>query len=134
MTITVFACHDNGEFHFAGLHQDIMIYRAVSKDIELVETNGMWIGVLEDIKNMLPVDHLTLNERDVMLLYTDGIAESTDDNNKMYSDQKLVDVFKDLGDKPIEGIKQGILNSLNGYSCEDDVTFMVLKRETEHRA
>ncbi|MCP3681444.1 MAG: SpoIIE family protein phosphatase, partial [bacterium] len=71
MTITVFACHDNGEFHFAGLHQDIMIYRAASKDIELIETNGMWIGIMEDIKNMLPVEHLTLNERDVMLLYTD---------------------------------------------------------------
>ncbi|MCP4606104.1 MAG: SpoIIE family protein phosphatase [Proteobacteria bacterium] len=133
MTITVFACHDNGEFHFAGLHQDIMIYRAVSKDIELVETKGMWIGIMEDIKNMLPVDHLILNERDVMLLYTDGITESVNNNKEMFSDEKLIDVFRTLGDKSTEGIKQGILTSLNGYTCDDDVTFMVLKRNAEHR-
>ncbi|MCP3682340.1 MAG: SpoIIE family protein phosphatase, partial [bacterium] len=97
----------------------------------LIETNGMWIGIMEDIKNMLPVEHLTLNERDVMLLYTDGITEAVNNNKEMFSDDKLVDVFKTLGDKPIEGIKQGILNFLNGYTCDDDVTFMVLKREAE---
>ena len=88
----------------------------------------MWIGLLEEVGDMLEVDKLVINQGDVMLLYTDGITEALDPQEEMYSDEKLMQVFKELGHLPPEEIKGGIINSLDGYNCTDDVTLLVLKR------
>ena len=112
MTITILCFNRDGTIFFSGLHQDIMIYRAKTDKVELVETKGMWIGILDDISGMLEVDQLTLEPADVMLLYTDGIPEATDRNGEMFTDEKLIKVFKGLGKKHVKEIKDGILDSL----------------------
>jgi len=53
MTIVVIAALDKGRFYYSGLHRDIMIYRASTKKIDLIETKGIWIGVMDNIKGML---------------------------------------------------------------------------------
>ncbi len=53
MTLTVLACHENGVFHFSGLHQDIFIYRAKKKELELIPIQGMWVYLMEDISGMV---------------------------------------------------------------------------------
>ena len=58
-----------------------------------------------------------------------GELEATDEKEEMYSDEKLVKIFKQLGHLSPEEIKEGILESLQGYNCKDDVTIMILKRE-----
>lgn len=128
MTITVFSYIEDGKFHFSGLHQDIIIYRSEKKEVELIETNGMWIGIMDEIGAMLDMQQLSLNPRDVMLLFTDGIVEATNENKEMYSDKKLEQVFKELGHLPPKEIQDGILESLSGYTCNDDVTMIIFKR------
>jgi serine phosphatase RsbU (regulator of sigma subunit)/ligand-binding sensor domain-containing protein len=131
MTITILSCLEHGVFKFSGLHQDIMIYRANQKTVELVETVGMWLGMTDQITNMLSEGQLVLHPDDCMLLYTDGIPEARDNENKMYSEAKLATTFQDLGDLPAENIKNGIIQSLNGYTCDDDVTLVLVKRILE---
>ena len=76
MTLIVFAVFDEGKLHFSGLHQDILIYRENENRVELIKTDGFWIGILYDIFDMLKDNSLILNINDVMLLYTDGITEA----------------------------------------------------------
>ena len=57
MTITVMACHDEGNFYFSGLHQDILLYRSAAEKVESVETKGMWIGIYEEIKSYIDVEN-----------------------------------------------------------------------------
>lgn len=137
MTITVLAAHENGAFYFSGLHQDIMIYRSQTKKVELVETNGMWIGIVDDLERMVKDELLTLNVNDCLLLYTDGITEawhidtteeSETSNPFMYGSERLKDEFMKLGEQSTEAIKRGIINSLYDYRTRDDVTLVVLKR------
>jgi serine phosphatase RsbU (regulator of sigma subunit) len=137
MTITVLACQEGGVFKFAGLHQDIMIYRNNSKLVELVETKGMWIGILDSIHLMNEDSQVKLDIGDTMLLYTDGITEARRNGDRPvdsileYEDfgaDRLKNVLGDLGTARPEEIKAGILEVLNSYSCNDDVTFLVLKR------
>ncbi|MDM7985736.1 MAG: 7TM diverse intracellular signaling domain-containing protein, partial [Smithella sp.] len=89
MTMTVIACHDGETFHFSGAHQDIMIYRAASREVEIVETRGIWIGVLADIRSRSPEYTFTLGAGDVVLLYTDGITEAFDMEGKQFSQERL---------------------------------------------
>ncbi|HNV46016.1 MAG TPA: SpoIIE family protein phosphatase [Spirochaetota bacterium] len=137
MTITVLACLKNGTFYFSGLHQDIMIYRAATKTVELVETDGIWIGLVEDINGMLHDSELTLSRGDVMFLYTDGITESwrrgarkdeRDPESDMFGDERLKSCLLTLGEKEPEEIKQGILDAMRDYMPADDVTLLVVKR------
>jgi serine phosphatase RsbU (regulator of sigma subunit) len=137
MTITVFAAYHDGVFYFSGLHQDIMIYRAASSDIELIETNGMWLGVMDDIADYMTDDSLVLGIDDIMLVYTDGITEARAKGDstqgmgrppEMFGVERLGDIFKSLGRLSVEDIKNGILDALREYHCNDDVTMVVLNR------
>jgi serine phosphatase RsbU (regulator of sigma subunit) len=137
MTITVIACLKDGVFYFAGLHLDILIYRRATKGLEVRETNGMWIGLLDDIHDMVSDDNLRLGEGDVMLLYTDGITESwrkgsvrnrRNCEDDMYGDSRLKHVFLGLGDRSCREISDGIIASLGDYEQKDDITLVVVKK------
>jgi predicted ATPase/serine phosphatase RsbU (regulator of sigma subunit) len=74
MTITGFRV-EGDKLVYAGLHEDILIYRAATRAIERVETTGVWLGVLDDIRPMLVDGELSLAPGDTLLLYTDGVTE-----------------------------------------------------------
>jgi serine phosphatase RsbU (regulator of sigma subunit) len=137
MTITVMAAHKDGEFIFSGLHQNIIIYRAKTDSVQVVDANGFWIGIMEDIKGMLDNNTIELLSGDTLLLYTDGITEAwkkesmRDMRNPdidMFGENKLVDVLAANGKKSPVEIRDAILMGLNDYLCDDDVTMVVLKR------
>jgi len=139
MTITVFACIDNGKIYFSGLHQDILIYKKNEDKVIAIPTDGMWLGIMEDIKGFLKNECFTLEPGDTMLVYTDGITEAWDKDsikNKrnmetdMYSQEKLESLFLKTGMKEPEEIKDIIINSLEDYSCTDDVTLLIAKRNS----
>ncbi len=128
MTITVLAGIKDGVFSFAGLHQDILIYRAVTATIDIIETTGMWIGMEPDISEFLPVDNLKLEPGDCMVLFTDGVTEAKDKNGEMFGDEKLVNLIQKSGDKQAAIIHQGVIDALESYEKPDDVTLVVVKR------
>jgi serine phosphatase RsbU (regulator of sigma subunit) len=128
MTITLFSIQPNGIIYYSGLHQDILIYRSATKSVEIIETNGMWIGMTDDIHDMMEVNQLELQSNDIMLLYTDGMTEAVDKKGDMFSEEKLRQIFKELGHQNPQKIKHGILNALEGYSCHDDITLMVIRK------
>jgi serine phosphatase RsbU (regulator of sigma subunit) len=137
VTITVLAAHENGRFTFSGLHQSIMIYRAQAGNVELIETNGMWIGIFEEINEKFYDETLTLNTGDVMMLFTDGITEAwnkdvtgkkrrADEN--MFGEDKLQEILRTNGRySPVE-IQNAILQEMQNYETNDDVTIVLLKR------
>jgi serine phosphatase RsbU (regulator of sigma subunit) len=131
MTITLMSIQENGAIYFSGLHQDIMIYRTKQQTVELVETQGMWIGIMDNIDGMIGVDQLTIESGDLMLLYTDGIVEATDSDGRMFSEERLVQELQSVAGQPPESIKNSILNSLKDYRCQDDVTLLILKRNPQ---
>ena len=137
VTMTVLAAHKNGAFAFSGLHQDIMIFRAANGTVELVETRGTWIGIMNSVSGMMNDDRLAIDIGDCILLYTDGITEawrkgSIIDQRKpeeeMYGAPRLKERFGAVGGREPEEIKTEILKSLDDYDCKDDVTLLVIKR------
>lgn len=131
MSIAVFALYPDGRMDYAGMHQDILIYRAASNEIEQIETQGIWLGITNDIKPVTSDDILTLNHGDCMLLFTKGITEAkvSVQPNRLFGQEQLVTLFGKLADYSPEEIITGILTFLNeGYTCHEDVTLAVLKR------
>lgn len=128
ITLVVLAVHENGRLIYSGLHEDIMICRVGSRELELIKTEGMWLGIRGQIGTMLRDSSLTLNVGDTMLLYTDGITDAADREGDRYSKRRLENVFKKLGGQSTEAIKNGILAELAPYDIRDDVTMIVIRR------
>lgn len=137
MTITVIACLKDGKFFYSGLHQDIMVYRAAAKSVEIVETKGLWIGVSDDLAGKVRDDQLLLERGDVMLLYTDGLTEGkikmvfaneAKKDDEMFGDDRLKECLMSMGDKTTEEIMQGILEKLKKFRADDDRTMVILKK------
>lgn len=130
MTITVLAVEKDGNFAFSGLHEDILIHRDATGEVEEVETSGMWIGLEPDISDILTTDHLRLSSGDCMVLYTDGITEAIGRDNELYGSKKMIEIIKENGTKSAHEIHQAIITSLNNWEKDDDVTLLVIKKIT----
>ncbi|MCP4133367.1 MAG: PP2C family protein-serine/threonine phosphatase [bacterium] len=138
ITITVLAAHKNGTFSHSGLHQDIYIYRSGKGTVDVVETDGAWVGLMDEIGSKLKNLQFELNSGDAMLLYTDGIPEAwvkgsvkgeRDPATDMFGDKRLIDLLKKSGKKAPEEIVSDILSALEGFNLDDDITLVVVKKD-----
>lgn len=128
MTITAFSFGKNGNAVYSGLHQDILVYRVSSGDVEAIPSTGIWLSSWEMNKKNINSD-LRLDKGDTLLLYTDGITEAKDSKGDMFSEEKLVKIFKKSGKSKILDIKEKIFEELQGYNLDDDVTVVILRKK-----
>jgi serine phosphatase RsbU (regulator of sigma subunit) len=73
---------------------------------------------------------LQLQPGDRILLYTDGITEAHDRENKLYGEDRLQKVLERTKDLPGEEVLEQILNDVNDYAQGvpqfDDITMIIL--------
>ncbi len=128
MTLTVFACMEDNKFSFAGAHLPVIIYRKESDSIEMMETPGAWIGLVDDIDMMNDNNEFVVNTGDVLLLYTDGISEAMTDTGEQFSQKALADLFKSSAHLSSKDICNVIRDYSECLTMDDDVTVMALKK------
>lgn len=132
MTMTVLACIDQGIITFAGLHQDILIYRHERRTVEEVATDGIWLGIINDIDKMLNNASISLAPNDMLLLYTDGVTEAMqqqeDEHLELFGQERLCGLLHKGGEFAPQEMIASILGALGNYQCGDDVTLICIKR------
>lgn len=127
MTITVFSRITEDTFLYTGLHQSLIVYRAATNVVEVIQTPGFWLGY-EDMMNDFDFKEIKFNQGDTLLLYTDGITEARDKNDNMFCDDGLIDFMEKNGMRSTEKIKEELLKVLEDYHNDDDITFMAIKK------
>src|SRR5207244_3825844 len=68
----------SGRICFAGAHEDMLVYRAATGEVESIPTTGIWVGIRRDIAGVTRDATFTLAEGDVLVLYSDGAIEARD--------------------------------------------------------
>ena len=114
----------------AGKHQDIIIYRSSLNKTEVVSTTGTWLGISDDIEKHLQDVSIDVHDRDIVLLFTDGITEATDTDGEMYGQERLEQALNQYADLPVGKILDKIFDDVNSFQEEqlDDMTLVVIKR------
>lgn len=136
MTICV-ARLDQGRMTFAGKHQDILVWRKATGQVETVPTTGTWMGIVDDLAGKLADATIEIAEGDAVLLFTDGITEAMSSSGEMFGQERLTAALQKRGALEAEQIMLGILAEVDGFQGRqaDDITLMVLKRvQTGRRA
>jgi sigma-B regulation protein RsbU (phosphoserine phosphatase) len=91
--------------------------------------NNIPIGIEE---NVVPVlNKLTIEKDDMIVVYTDGVIEQTNDKNEEYSMERLKTLLKKNINKTTENIKNIINEDIhkfrNNHYQLDDITFMIIR-------
>ena len=132
MTASFFRADESGRFLTAGLHQDILVYRARRKVVERIPSDGMWLGVEEDIESVTKDSSFKLGAGDVLFLFTDGITEAVNATGDMFGDERLIEVIERYGHLDVQTLKNNLLDDLYGHMgtvpTRDDITFAVIRR------
>ena len=134
MTISALKREPNGTFKVAGMHQDLLIYRAKLGQVEQLLSQGTWLGMISsDIRALNPVRSVELEPGDVLVLYTDGITEARR-QGEMLDVEGLKQAVQAHGSEGAEAILGGILDTLSGYEVNDDVAAVIIKQLEPARA
>jgi serine phosphatase RsbU (regulator of sigma subunit) len=127
MTVSALRRTEDGRFRFSGMHQDLLVFRAKSNRVEAIPTDGTWLGLDDEIGDLMTVRDLDLASGDSLLLYTDGLTEAAKDG-QILDGHGLKDVFERHGARPAREILDGVLAALDGRVVNDDVSAVVVKR------
>jgi len=127
MTISALRRERDGTVFFAGAHQDIQIFRAKTDQVETIETTGLWLGLKDEIGDVMKTHRFRLMAGDVLLLHTDGITEALHDGD-VFDTEGVRRVLCDARDRTAEEVLSRVFAALDGYEVTDDATVLVLKQ------
>jgi PAS domain S-box-containing protein len=130
MTISILRLEKDGSFTMVGKHQDILVFRTGRNLLETISTDGVWLGMTDDITGFTPENKIVLSEGDVMMLYTDGLSEARNLNGEMFEEQMHQQFLRYAEEDP-EKAARNITGSCLNYMEEqvDDISLIILKKE-----
>jgi serine phosphatase RsbU (regulator of sigma subunit) len=114
----------------AGHHQDVLVYRAARKGVDVVATSGTWLGITDKIEGFMEVRTVEIGENDIILLFTDGVTEGRNTAGEMYGQERLCESFVRSAGLPLEKVLQRMLQEIREFQAEqeDDMTLILLKK------
>jgi len=101
---------------------------------EFVGGEGMPLGMVEEaLFSEVIADRVERFEAgDVLVLYTDGVTEAPNEEQKEFSGSRLADVVRSLRDRSAREINDGIFENVQRFSegveQRDDFTLVTVKR------
>lgn len=115
----------------AGKHQDILVHRRRTRQVEVISNEGSWVGIVPDTRGCVDDSEIPLEPGDTVLLFTDGVTEAMSASGEMFDQDRLVNAFARVADQPLELALAALLTEVNAFQQiqQDDVTLMLLRRE-----
>ena len=131
MTMVVARIDAAGRMIYAGAHTDLLVYRAKTKSVERIPTDGLWLGIAEEIESMTAEKMVTLASGDVALFHTDGVTEAKNGAGECFDIERLSEQLVKLHSKAATDIVTTIANvawQWAGNAPKDDVSLMAVKK------
>ncbi len=131
--ITFFFCELNmksGKLVFVNAGHNPPIVLEKKGKIRRMESCGLCLGMFPDVE--YKVQTVALNPGDIVLLFTDGITESRNKENKEFEENKLLKILKKdsklSAQELVNEIQEEVKNFTSGTEQMDDMTVVVIKK------
>ncbi|MCW8849771.1 MAG: PP2C family protein-serine/threonine phosphatase [Melioribacteraceae bacterium] len=115
-------------FYINAGHPGPLLYKK-NEFIEL-ESTGLIFGALPEIE--LQKKHATIESGDVLVLFTDGIFETSNYNDELFGIDRLKQTIADNISKNAKDLSKEVFNAAQKFSYsekwQDDATVVVIKR------
>jgi sigma-B regulation protein RsbU (phosphoserine phosphatase) len=136
-TLTLLRCEQDGRVVHSGAHEDLIVFRSATREVERFPSTGIWVGITPDPEDsQIDENSLTLHPGDVLLLHTDGVTEALDAAGEPFGIERLLVLLRDLGEAPVEQIQAQVMAAVNRWSplLVDDRTVVVLRHVGDAKA
>jgi sigma-B regulation protein RsbU (phosphoserine phosphatase) len=112
-------------------HNQPLLYKISAGGCQSLDTEGMIIGVKEDVKFE---DRSTLlDPGDILLMYTDGVTETANIDGELFGVDRLAELLESVHDEPLQNIIDVIYRSIISFSetnrLADDVSLVAMRIE-----
>jgi phosphoserine phosphatase RsbU/P len=123
-------------FARAGHERPLLLRRGAGggRRAEFAQSEGMAVGMVPDEFFTAVIAERTepFEPGDALVLYTDGVTEAPNEEDKEFSGDRLADVTRQLADAPAHEINDGVLAAVRQFIGEapqrDDLTLVTVKR------
>ena len=131
MTFTALRADSDGNFEHVGKHEDILVWRKATGKVEIVTTEGVWMGIVPDVTGMIEKSVFKLNSGDFITLFTDGVIECRNTARQQFDTQRLVKTIEEMAPHGIEAVKDGIVKACFDFMDhqDDDVTLFLMQKK-----
>ena len=110
-------------------HNDFLHYSKEQNSINNLKSTAIPLAIFKD--TTYEIKTIAIEKGDSLLLYTDGIVEAKNNNNEMFSLDKLLSIFEYSIQLDSKKTLNNIVSSLNNFTqdcpIEDDTTILVIK-------
>jgi sigma-B regulation protein RsbU (phosphoserine phosphatase) len=117
-------------------HEPGWCYRPNVDGLETIAGPGLPLGVMETAH--FEMQHIRFTEGDILIIGTDGIWETLDDQGEMFGKQRLEELVRQYAHLPAAHIVRAVMTALADFRKEaaviDDATLLVVKRTTRTEA
>jgi sigma-B regulation protein RsbU (phosphoserine phosphatase) len=121
----------NHQLSYCNAGHDNPFFITESKEVKRLDKGGTVLGFLPEA--LFEIDSLTINPGDLLVIYSDGITESMNENEEEFGENNLLNVIIDNRNEPADKILQTIIDTAKKYSGNspqmDDMTIVVIKRD-----
>jgi sigma-B regulation protein RsbU (phosphoserine phosphatase) len=119
-----------GELWYAnGGHNAPVLIRNDGKVSFLEGTDGMLLGAMEDAA--YDMKQVRLNAGEGLFLYSDGVTEAMDEQEALYSDERLLEHLSAMGTLPAKQVLDSVMESVLSFAGSapqaDDITMMMVR-------
>jgi serine phosphatase RsbU (regulator of sigma subunit) len=130
MTLVVAKIDGEGKMVFAGAHTDLLIYRTATRMVERIATDGMWVGITDDIAIETNDRTVTLARGDVALFHTDGVTEARNLAGECFDLDRLTNQLRELHAAAASDIVTSIAHAAWSWAGtpKDDISLLAVKR------
>ncbi|EMJ81565.1 stage II sporulation protein E domain protein [Leptospira borgpetersenii serovar Hardjo-bovis str. Sponselee] len=130
MTMMLFRLEDN-YLVVSGKHMDLMIYRAQEKKVEMIPTTGSWLGIVDNLGDVLEDHRVPMSVGDIVLLYTDGITEARNQSDELFGEERLIKLLESNAKLPLRQLGTEIFSKVTDFekAQSDDMTLLLLKNK-----
>jgi phosphoserine phosphatase RsbU/P len=129
MTLNVVRLEDE-RLVLAGKHQDILVWRAGTGQVETVSNEGCWLGVVEDTRPAVRDQAVPMREGDVALFFTDGATEAMSADGEMFGEGRLAAALARVASGPLDRALEVLFAEIAAFRAElvDDVTLLLVRK------
>jgi len=109
-----------------GGHPNPIIYRAATGDIDMLNCRGTILGKFDHVS--FEEQTVTLQRGDRIFLYTDGLPETTNEENNIIGFNELPSLIRDVSAKDLGATLDAVIQSANSFrgsaKIEDDIVLI----------
>lgn len=129
-TLMILRAHEDGRMVMAGAHEDVIVHRKATGRCELIPTDGVWVGITDDIRDATQDKAFQLHPGDTLVLYTDGLIEARDAQGRELDIQRVCAAVAAVAPQGPRAIVDLLFAKARAWTPvqQDDITVVALRR------